>query len=158
MKINNWYGTRVPHFVIKRARWFGVIRDTHIRLFCSADGGRCVAFNPNDDTMFLVGTDEGIIYKCTTEYSSRSANISPFSFTALLLRFQFLNSGFSRRTLLTTPRSTTFPGTPTFPQSSSLARPSGWSRSGTTSQRNRFSCSTSTHRLEMSLGHHTQGK
>jgi hypothetical protein len=30
-----------------------------------------VAFNPNDDSMFLVGTDEGLIYKCTTEYSSR---------------------------------------------------------------------------------------
>ena len=27
------------------------------------DGGRCVAFNPVDDTMFLVGTDEGLIYK-----------------------------------------------------------------------------------------------
>ncbi len=38
------------------------------------DGGRCVAFNPNDDTMFLVGTDEGLIYKCTTEYSSRFQN------------------------------------------------------------------------------------
>jgi len=34
-----------------------------------------VAFNPNDETMFLVGTDEGLIYKCTTEYSSRYENI-----------------------------------------------------------------------------------
>jgi hypothetical protein len=40
--------------------------------FGLADGGRCVAFNPTDETMFLVGTDEGLIYKCTTEYSSRS--------------------------------------------------------------------------------------
>ena len=24
-----------------------------------------------DETMFLVGTDEGLVYKCTTEYSSR---------------------------------------------------------------------------------------
>ena len=39
--------------------------------FCSIDGGRCVAFNPEDDTTFLVGTDEGVIYKCTTEYSSK---------------------------------------------------------------------------------------
>lgn len=36
-----------------------------------SDGGRCIAFNPNDDTLFLVGTDEGIVYKCTTEYSSK---------------------------------------------------------------------------------------
>ena len=38
---------------------------------CIVDSGRCVAFNPNDETMFLVGTDEGIVYKCTTEYSSK---------------------------------------------------------------------------------------
>ncbi len=37
----------------------------------SAEGGRCVTFNPTDETMFLVGTDEGLIYKCTTEYSSK---------------------------------------------------------------------------------------
>ena len=36
-----------------------------------SEGGRCVTFNPSDDTMFLVGTDEGMIYKCTTEYSSK---------------------------------------------------------------------------------------
>ena len=42
-----------------------------------SDGGRCVAFNPNDDTMFLVGTDEGLIYKCTTEYSSRFLETYP---------------------------------------------------------------------------------
>ena len=41
------------------------------------DGGRCVAFNPNDDSMFLVGTDEGLIYKCTTEYSSRFLQTYP---------------------------------------------------------------------------------
>lgn len=29
-----------------------------------------MAFKPDDDTIFLVGTDEGLIYKCTTEYSS----------------------------------------------------------------------------------------
>ena len=39
--------------------------------FCIWDGGRCVAFNPGDETMFLVGTDEGLVYKCTTEYSSK---------------------------------------------------------------------------------------
>ena len=57
------------------------------------DGGRCVSFNPNDDSMFLVGTDEGLIYKCTTEYSSRfgslEALISPFKIIVIdLLRYQ----------------------------------------------------------------------
>lgn len=28
-------------------------------------------FSFSDETMFLVGTDEGLVYKCTTEYSSR---------------------------------------------------------------------------------------
>ncbi|CAB4063118.1 DNAI1 [Lepeophtheirus salmonis] len=35
------------------------------------DGGRCIAFNPEDDASFLVGTEEGLVYKCTTEYSSK---------------------------------------------------------------------------------------
>ena len=39
-------------------------------LYVLSDGGRCMAFKPDDDTIFLVGTDEGLIYKCTTEYSS----------------------------------------------------------------------------------------
>ena len=46
-------------------------------VFYFRDGGRCVAFNPVDDTMFLVGTDEGLIYKCTTEYSSRFLQTYP---------------------------------------------------------------------------------
>ena len=40
-------------------------------ILSTLDGGRCVAFNPGNDTIFLVGTDEGLIYKCTTEYSSK---------------------------------------------------------------------------------------
>lgn len=36
-----------------------------------------MAFNPNDDTMFLVGTDEGLIYKCTTEYISKFLQTYP---------------------------------------------------------------------------------
>ena len=36
-----------------------------------SDGGRCMAFKPDDDRVFLVGTDEGLVYKCTTEYSSQ---------------------------------------------------------------------------------------
>ena len=35
-----------------------------------ADGGRCIAFNPGDDAFFLIGTEEGIVYRCTTEYST----------------------------------------------------------------------------------------
>ena len=41
-----------------------------IKLFIS-DGVRSISFKPDDDTIFLVGTDEGLVYKCTTEYSSK---------------------------------------------------------------------------------------
>ena len=34
------------------------------------DGVRCIAFKPDNEEIFLIGTEEGIIYKCTTEYSS----------------------------------------------------------------------------------------
>ena len=34
------------------------------------DGGQALAFKPDDDTKFLVGTDQGMVYYCTTEYSS----------------------------------------------------------------------------------------
>ena len=43
----------------------------HNALLSFLDGVRCICFNPKDDTIFLVGTDEGIIYKGTTEYSSK---------------------------------------------------------------------------------------
>ena len=36
-----------------------------------SDGVRSISFKPDDDTIFLVGTDEGLVYKCTTEYSSK---------------------------------------------------------------------------------------
>ncbi|XP_046434111.1 dynein intermediate chain 2, ciliary isoform X2 [Neodiprion pinetum] len=32
--------------------------------------GTCIAFHPNDGNIFLVGTEEGTIYKCNTAYSS----------------------------------------------------------------------------------------
>ena len=35
------------------------------------DGGQALAFKPDDDTQYLVGTDLGMVYLCTTEYSSR---------------------------------------------------------------------------------------
>ena len=34
------------------------------------DGVRCIAFKPDNDEIFLIGTDEGLIYKCTSEYYS----------------------------------------------------------------------------------------
>ena len=34
------------------------------------DAGRSISFNPKDGTVYLIGTDEGLVYKCTTEYSS----------------------------------------------------------------------------------------
>ena len=56
-----------------------------------SDSGRAISFKPDDDSTFLVGTDEGItfllskfslislsspgmVYLCTTQYSSRHLN------------------------------------------------------------------------------------
>ena len=33
-------------------------------------GVKSIAFKPDDETMFLVGTEEGDIHLCTTEFSS----------------------------------------------------------------------------------------
>ena len=74
-RVTNWT-------IVKTALWFNDILNIQFNKQLAnfavensktllRDGGRCVAFNPNDETMFLVGTDEGLIYKCTTEYSSR---------------------------------------------------------------------------------------
>ena len=38
------------------------------------DSGRALAFKPDDETIYLVGTDEGLIHLCTTEYSSQYLN------------------------------------------------------------------------------------
>ena len=35
------------------------------------NGARSIAFLPTKDTLFVVGTEEGELYMCTTEYSSR---------------------------------------------------------------------------------------
>ena len=35
------------------------------------NGARSIAFMPNNDTVFVVGTEEGELYMCTTEYSSK---------------------------------------------------------------------------------------
>ena len=34
------------------------------------DGGKCISFNPKDESIFLIGTDGGNVYQCTTDYSS----------------------------------------------------------------------------------------
>ena len=36
-----------------------------------SDGVRCIAFKPDDEGIFLIGTDQGLVYKCTTEYNSK---------------------------------------------------------------------------------------
>ena len=35
-----------------------------------SDGGITISFNPKDDSVYLIGTGEGNVHKCTTEYSS----------------------------------------------------------------------------------------
>ena len=35
------------------------------------DSGRCIAFKPDDDTVYLVGTEEGELHLATTQYSSQ---------------------------------------------------------------------------------------
>ena len=34
-------------------------------------GARALAVKPDDDTVYLVGTEEGLIHLCTTEYASK---------------------------------------------------------------------------------------
>ena len=74
-RVTNWT-------IVKTALWYtdilSIAFSKHLENYSEdiirenlKEGGRCVTFNPNDDTMFLVGTDEGLIYKCTTEYSSK---------------------------------------------------------------------------------------
>ena len=39
--------------------------DIYILVSCT-----CISFHPEDSTLYLVGTEEGYIYKCSTMYSS----------------------------------------------------------------------------------------
>ena len=39
-----------------------------------SDGGRALSFKPDDESLYLVGTDEGLIHLCTTEYASQYIN------------------------------------------------------------------------------------
>ena len=36
----------------------------------STDGGTCLAFKPDNDMEYLVGTEEGNVHLCSTEYAS----------------------------------------------------------------------------------------
>ena len=40
------------------------------------DSIRAISFKPDDDTVFLVGTDEGMVYLCTTQFSSELSSLS----------------------------------------------------------------------------------
>ena len=53
-------------------------------------GARALAVKPDDDTVYLVGTEEGLIHLCTTEYSSKylatfQAHNTPVRMTQSLL-------------------------------------------------------------------------
>lgn len=38
--------------------------------FVHLDSGTCIALHPVDQSLFLIGTEEGFIYKCSTAYLS----------------------------------------------------------------------------------------
>ena len=33
------------------------------------DGCQCISFSAEDDSQYLVGTDQGLVYLCSTQYS-----------------------------------------------------------------------------------------
>ena len=39
--------------------------------FDHVDGGTALAFKPDDETEYLIGTEEGMVYLCSTEYGSQ---------------------------------------------------------------------------------------
>ena len=39
-------------------------------LLFPGDGGTCLAFKPDNEMEYLVGTEEGMIHLCSTEYAS----------------------------------------------------------------------------------------
>lgn len=41
-----------------------------VTFFCVPGCASCVKFHPTKTDIYLVGTEEGLIYKCSTEYSS----------------------------------------------------------------------------------------
>ena len=49
------------------------------------DSGRAISFKPDDDSTFLVGTDEGMVYLCTTQYSSRYLNTYPVMMMTMVM-------------------------------------------------------------------------
>ena len=91
------------------------------------DGGQAFAFKPDDDSKFLVGTDLGLVYYCTTEYCSEFLARFRLSRPIRALHFPLNQLGSAR----TRPRCTALSGTPSVPPSSWPALPSGSLRSGT---------------------------
>ena len=51
--------------VSSTSRWT-TLRDKE----CIPDGVQCISFKPDDPRLYLVGTELGRVYYCTTEYSS----------------------------------------------------------------------------------------
>ena len=41
-----------------------------LHIDCCLDSGRALAFKPDSWQTYLVGTDEGLIYLCTTQFAS----------------------------------------------------------------------------------------
>ncbi len=41
-----------------------------------AAGGTCFDFNPDQDYLFVVGTEEGRLFKCSTAYSSEYLQVT----------------------------------------------------------------------------------
>ena len=67
------------------------LENVEVNLF---DGGQAFAFKPDDDSKFLVGTDLGLVYYCTTEYCSEflarfrlSPPIRALNFSSQPIRF-----------------------------------------------------------------------
>lgn len=46
-------------------------RGSKIYIFYLIGCGTCMVFHPKQTNIFLVGTEEGLIFKCSTEFSSR---------------------------------------------------------------------------------------
>ena len=42
----------------------------YLDIIILGDGGTCLAFKPDNEMEYLVGTEEGMIHLCSTEYAS----------------------------------------------------------------------------------------
>ena len=56
------------------------------------DSGRALAFKPDNPNLYLVGSDEGDIFLCTTEYASESLA----SFQAMNCKYRIYHLAIAR--------------------------------------------------------------